>query len=565
MRNAAGDVDRNSSGGLQVIAGSYERFLFGFRLHLPTYPLGASQPAARGGEGGERGEGMGEERKQEGQGEGAGEAALRQQFCYGGHTGPIKCVAAAGGVAVSGGADDSVRVYDLRARTDMGALLHHSAAVSCLAVSAAVSCLAVIVSRSAPPLVAALSLPPSLPTVCRHASVPPRHPSHRLQLHGSGSRPTHLLAGSEDRTISLWEVATWRHLSSLKGHKAPVNDIAVHPSGRVALSVARDAELRLWNLLQARCSFRTRLPAQPLALTYSPGDAACYALALRGGAVAVHCSADASLTATLPHPASCLALSFLSVSLLPALPLPCCIALLSAHSSPLVPCNPHAVVTGGEERAVKVWDVRQPPLHPAVCVAGAHSARIRGVLGALAARQGGAGGVGGEGNELAAAAKAGLTAWRSEGGGGGVGEDGEGEEEGADSGEGEEGGGKHGKDQGGVGRKRMKRENKGGSGDAAAAARWNEYVIVSAASDGCIRLWDLRSLSSSTHTPATAPTAPTALPPGCLSQVLTNARLTCLALSDLSPHSTAPLRAGKRAGGVEGGAEARKRSKRGKA
>ncbi|CAI7813495.1 unnamed protein product [Closterium sp. NIES-54] len=157
------------------------------------------------------------------------------------------------------------------------------------------------------------------------------------QLHGSGSRPTHLLAGSEDRTISLWEVATWRHLSSLKGHKAPVNDIAVHPSGRVALSVARDAELRLWNLLQARCSFRTRLPAEPLALTYSPGDAACYALALRGGAVAVHCSADASLTATLPHPASCLALSFLTVSLLarPASPLLRCITCCSS----LPPCS----------------------------------------------------------------------------------------------------------------------------------------------------------------------------------------------------------------------------------
>ncbi|CAI7910561.1 unnamed protein product [Closterium sp. NIES-53] len=156
-------------------------------------------------------------------------------------------------------------------------------------------------------------------------------------MHGSGSRPTHLLAGSEDRTISLWEVATWRHLSSLKGHKAPVNDIAVHPSGRVALSVARDAELRLWNLLQARCSFRTRLPAEPLALTYSPGDAACYALALRGGAVAVHCSADASLTATLPHPASCLALSFLTVSLLarPASPLLRCITCCSS----LPPCS----------------------------------------------------------------------------------------------------------------------------------------------------------------------------------------------------------------------------------
>ncbi|CAI5522756.1 unnamed protein product [Closterium sp. Naga37s-1] len=555
MRNGAGDVDRDSSGGLRVIAGSYERFLFGFRLHLPTHPyaaprlppqprnrvrgwLGASQPAARGGEGGERGEGMGEERKQEGQGEGAGEAALRQQFCYGGHTGPIKCVAAAGGVAVSGGADDSVRVYDLRARTDMGALLHHTAAVSCLAVSAAVSCLAVSAAVSCLAVSAAVScLAVSAAVSCLAVSAA----VSCLALHGSGSRPTHLLAGSEDRTISLWEVATWRHLSSLKGHKAPVNDIAVHPSGRVALSVARDAELRLWNLLQARCSFRTRLPAQPLALTYSPGDAACYALALRGGAVAVHCSADASLTATLPHPASCLALSFLT---------------------------PHAVVTGGEERAVKVWDVRQPPLHPAVSVAGAHSARIRGVLGALAARQGGAGGGEGEGNELAAAAKAGLTAWRSEGGGGEGGEDGEGEEEEGDRGKGEEGGGidggKRGKEEGVAGRKRKKRESRGHSGDGA-TAECSEHVVVSAASDGCIRLWDLRALSSSIHAPATAPTAPTALPPGCHSQVLTNARLTCLALSDLSPHSTALPRAGKRAGGVDGGAEARKKSKRGKA
>ncbi|CAI7832364.1 unnamed protein product [Closterium sp. NIES-54] len=191
------------------------------------------------------------------------------------------------------------------------------------------------------------------------------------------------------------------------------------------------------------------------------------------------------------------------------------------------------------------------------------------MLGALAARQGGAGGSEGEGNELAAAAKAGLTAWRSEGGGGEGGEDGEGEEEEVDREEGGEGdgmdggGGKRGKEEGVAGRKRKKRESRGRSSNDG-AAEWSDYVIVSAASDGCIRLWDLRSLSSKLA-PATAPTAPTALPPGCLSQVLTNARLTCLALSDLSTHSTAPPRAGKRAGGVEGSAEARKRSKRGKA
>ncbi|GJP30503.1 hypothetical protein CLOM_g3435 [Closterium sp. NIES-68] len=390
-----------------------------------------------------RGEGAG------GRGEGGGEAALRQQFCYGGHTGPIKCVAAAGRVAVSGGADDSVRVYDLSTRTDMGALLHHSAGISCLA------------------------------------------------LHGSGNRPTHLVAGSEDHTISLWEVATWRHLSSLKGHKAPVNDLAVHPSGRVALSVARDSELRLWNLLQARCSFRTRTPAEPLALTYSPGDAAIYAMALRGGHVAVHCSADASLIATLPHDGSCLALSFLT---------------------------PHVVVTGGEERAIRVWDVRQAH-KPAVSVAGAHSARIRGVLGVLAAGQGGGGADGDEGNELAAAGRAGLTA----GSAGEAGGDGEGD-----------GGDEGGEEEGAGGGRRKKRGGASSGGEA--AAQWSEHVVVSAASDGCIRLWDLRRLSSSPHPHATAPKAPPALPAACLSQVLTNARLTCLALSDLSPRHHAVTR-----------------------
>ncbi|GJP53448.1 hypothetical protein CLOM_g12598 [Closterium sp. NIES-68] len=468
MRGGAGDAEGDSSGGLRLIAGSYERFLFGFRLHPPPHTVGALQPAAcSGGNGGGRENGE-EERDQGGRGEGA---ALQQQFCYGGHTGPIKCVAAAGRVAVSGGADDSVRVYDLSTRTDMGALLHHQAGVSCLA------------------------------------------------LHGSGSRPTHLVAGSEDRTISLWEVATWRHLSSLKGHKAPVNDVAVHPSGRVALSVARDSELRLWNLLQARCSFRTRAPAEPLALTYSPGDAASYAMALRGGKVAVHCSADASLTASLPHDGSCLTLSFLT---------------------------PHVVVTGGEERAIRVWDVRQA-LKPAVSVAGAHSSRIRSVLGVLPVGQGGKGADGDEGNELALAGRAGLTAWS----GGEAGGDGEGD-----------GGDKGGEEEGAGGGRRKKRGGASSGGEA--AAQWSEHVVVSGASDGCIRLWDLRRLSSSPHPHASAPKAPPALPAACLSQVLTNARLTCLALSDLSPHHHAvPRPGGKRPSGEGEGAQPRKKIKGG--
>ncbi|GJP55263.1 hypothetical protein CLOM_g14232 [Closterium sp. NIES-68] len=467
MRGGAGDAEGDSSGGLRLIAGSYERFLFGFRLHPRPHTVGALQPAAcSGGNGGGRENGE-EERDQGGRGEGA---ALQQQFCYGGHTGPIKCVAAAGRVAVSGGADDSVRVYDLSTRTDMGALLHHQAGVSCLA------------------------------------------------LHGSGSRPTHLVAGSEDRTISLWEVATWRHLSSLKGHKAPVNDVAVHPSGRVALSVARDSELRLWNLLQARCSFRTRAPAEPLALTYSPGTlrATPWHCARQGGRALLcrrlaHCFPAARRL--LPH------------------------ALL-----------PHSACGGDGRRGEGHQSVGRAAGPQARSERGgrsqlAHQKRA----GGAACGAGGKGADGDEGNELALAGRAGLTAWS----GGEAGGDGEGD-----------GGDKGGEEEGAGGGRRKKRGGASSGGEA--AAQWSEHVVVSGASDGCIRLWDLRRLSSSPHPHASAPKAPPALPAACLSQVLTNARLTCLALSDLSPHHHAvPRPGGKRPSGEGEGAQPRKKIKGG--
>jgi WD40 repeat protein len=45
----------------------------------------------------------------------------------------------------------------------------------------------------------------------------------------------------------------------LAGHKGAVTSVAVHPSGKLALSVGRDNTLRLWNLVQGRCSFTRRL------------------------------------------------------------------------------------------------------------------------------------------------------------------------------------------------------------------------------------------------------------------------------------------------------------------
>lgn len=60
---------------------------------------------------------------------------------------------------------------------------------------------------------------------------------------------THMFSGSEDGTICIWRTKDWECLKTLKGHKGRVNSLAVHPSGKIALSVSNDKTVRLWNLL----------------------------------------------------------------------------------------------------------------------------------------------------------------------------------------------------------------------------------------------------------------------------------------------------------------------------
>jgi protein MAK11 len=63
---------------------------------------------------------------------------------------------------------------------------------------------------------------------------------------------SHLLAASEDSTISLFRTRDWALLRSLKGHSGRVNSIDVHPSGKVALSVGKDKTLKMWDLMRGR-------------------------------------------------------------------------------------------------------------------------------------------------------------------------------------------------------------------------------------------------------------------------------------------------------------------------
>ena len=69
----------------------------------------------------------------------------------------------------------------------------------------------------------------------------------------------------KDNTISIWRVHDWVCVHILGGHKAAVNDLAVHPSGKLALSVSKDSTLKLWNLVQG-LRRHARLPNISLSL-----------------------------------------------------------------------------------------------------------------------------------------------------------------------------------------------------------------------------------------------------------------------------------------------------------
>lgn len=70
---------------------------------------------------------------------------------------------------------------------------------------------------------------------------------------------SHMLSASEDGTLCLFHARDWAVLRSLKGHKGRVNSVAVHPSGKVALSVGKDRTLRMWDLMRGKGSASTKL------------------------------------------------------------------------------------------------------------------------------------------------------------------------------------------------------------------------------------------------------------------------------------------------------------------
>ncbi|QRV88677.1 RNA 2'-phosphotransferase, Tpt1/KptA family protein [Ceratobasidium sp. AG-Ba] len=115
-------------------------------------------------------------------------------FIFPAHVACVRAVAASpqgGKWLATGSTDEIIKVWDLRRRKEIGGLVQHQGSIT-------------------------------------HLSFPSR---------------SHLLSASEDGTLGLFSSRDWVLLRTLKGHKGKVNDVAMHPSGKLALSVLQAPSL----------------------------------------------------------------------------------------------------------------------------------------------------------------------------------------------------------------------------------------------------------------------------------------------------------------------------------
>lgn len=134
-------------------------------------------------------------------------------FHFQAHSLSIKSIDLAKRYLVTGSNDEHIRIYDLQKRKELGALLSHQGTI----------------------------------TTLKFSQEGASEASENSDKSGKW-----LLSGSEDGKIIIWRTKDWETFGILKGHQGKVNDLAIHPTGRVAISVSEDQTIRLWNLMTAK-------------------------------------------------------------------------------------------------------------------------------------------------------------------------------------------------------------------------------------------------------------------------------------------------------------------------
>lgn len=86
----------------------------------------------------------------------------------------------------------------------------------------------------------------------------------------------------------------------MSGHRKEITSLAIHPSGKLALTTSRDSTLRIWDLIKGRCSYHHVLDSVADVVAFSPSGV-LYALVV-GSQVTIHkIGQEAGLSGELPH------------------------------------------------------------------------------------------------------------------------------------------------------------------------------------------------------------------------------------------------------------------------
>lgn len=67
-----------------------------------------------------------------------------------------------------------------------------------------------------------------------------------------------LFSGSEEGKIITWQHKTWGLLTTLKDHQTAIEDLDVHESGRLMISISKDNRMFIWNLLNSKKAYQRR-------------------------------------------------------------------------------------------------------------------------------------------------------------------------------------------------------------------------------------------------------------------------------------------------------------------
>jgi|EP00900_Chrysochromulina_parva_P006361 protein MAK11 len=226
-------------------------------------------------------------------------AAVPTSFAIKAHDGCLRAIASGGSYMATCGTDHAISVYNLRKLREQGKLLQQAGGVTL----------------------------------------------HCLAFFGE----SHLVSGGGDGELCIWRASDWECLLRMKGHKGAVHAIAIHPSGRAALSVAADSKLMLWNLTTGKCNYTAALAEPARLLSWSP-DGESYVHDTRR-ALLLHALRSGELLHSFPHDSSPpLALAFAPDGLL---------------------------LSGDDAGTLRVWSVAEG--HCVHTEKNAHARRIKGI------------------------------------------------------------------------------------------------------------------------------------------------------------------------------------------